>query len=151
MKLRHFVKTVDNDRGVDHRMTLAGVAVVQHESVLRRDEVTERKYSNTKIIHLIIRSKFIIQFQSHVYQKSTPSDPKDKLHEINLCIYKINCKNKDAYGSTAPLTKNYACFVVYLKIINTFFEKQYMHLIVNCPRNSKMALKSRGGTQLWSG
>ena len=32
---------------------------------------------------------------------------------------------------------------LYLKIINTFFEKWYMHLIVNCPRNSKIASKFR--------
>ena len=42
MKLRHFVKTVDNDRGVDHRMTFTGVPAVELESVLRRVEVTER-------------------------------------------------------------------------------------------------------------
>ena len=35
-----------------------------------------------------------------------------------------------------------ARFVFYLKIINIFFEK-YMHRMVNCPRNSKIASKLR--------
>ena len=30
-----------------------------------------------------------------------------------------------------------ACFVLYLEIINTFNQKQYMHLIESCPRNLK--------------
>ena len=37
------------------------------------------------------------------------------------------------------------CFQLYLKIINTFFEKWYMHFIENCHRNSKMALKFKLG------
>ena len=39
-------------------------------------------------------------------------------------------------------TPKLAYFVLYLKNIN-LFEKQYMHLIVNSPRNSKIALKFR--------
>ena len=31
------------------------------------------------------------------------------------------------------------CFVFYLKIINTFLKNNNMHLIVNCPKNLKMA------------
>ena len=27
--------------------------------------------------------------------------------------------------------------MLYLKIINTFLEKKYVNLVVNCPRNSK--------------
>ena len=34
-----------------------------------------------------------------------------------------------------------ACFVCYLKIINTFFEIWYMHLTANCPRNSKNGIE----------
>ena len=34
-----------------------------------------------------------------------------------------------------------ACFLFYLKIINTFLKKDYMHFIVNCPKNLKIALK----------
>ena len=42
---------------------------------------------------------------------------------------------------TEPLTKNKHVLWFISKNTNTFFEKWYMHLIENCPRNSKMALK----------
>ena len=42
-----------------------------------------------------------------------------------------------------------ACFVLYLKIVNTFFENWYMHLIVNCPRNSKIALNLSKPSSSW--
>ena len=49
------------------------------------------------------------------------------------------------WGSTALLTKKLACFVLSLKIINTF-----MHLIVNRSRNSNMALKFNQAKQFLS-
>ena len=43
---------------------------------------------------------------------------------------------------TAPRTPTtkFACYVLYLKIINTFL-KYNMHLIVNCPRKSKNGIE----------
>ena len=46
---------------------------------------------------------------------------------------------------TAPPTPKLACFVLYLKNYQNLFEKQYMHLIVNFPMNSKHSFKIKEG------
>ena len=52
-------------------------------------------------------------------------------------------KSKPVLRGTAPPTQKLPFFVLYLKIISIFFEKQYMNLIVKCPKNSKIASKFR--------
>ena len=55
-----------------------------------------------------------------------------------ICCHMFNCVI-NLRGVCNPNQK-LACFGLYLKIVNTFL-KSNMHLIVNCPRNSKIALK----------
>ena len=59
---------------------------------------------------------------------------------LHMCEYTLQKKIYPCVkGYCTPYPK-LACFVLYLKIINTF-ENKHMYLTVNCSRNLKMVLK----------
>ena len=60
-------------------------------------------------------------------------------HQENISGLKHPKSTCQLVKEVAHPNQEYACFVLYLKLINTFFFKYCIY--PNCPRNSKIALK----------